>query len=100
MDSELPRIFPKTKQSPHGGAIYDIPEIMPAAAIDSFDGPEVLTLHKLPVPVLDELRQERDMHLRALADFDNYRRRVDRERASAAQKARVRPPRGTPHKRL
>lgn len=33
----------------------------------------------------EELRQEHDMHLRALADFDNYRRRVDRERASAAQ---------------
>ncbi|MCU1334871.1 MAG: Molecular chaperone GrpE (heat shock protein) [Bryobacterales bacterium] len=32
-----------------------------------------------------ELQNEHEMHLRALADFDNYRRRVDRDRASAAQ---------------
>src|SRR5215470_876356 len=32
----------------------------------------------------EELRQEHEMYLRALADFDNYRRRVERERASAA----------------
>ena len=31
-----------------------------------------------------ELRQEHEMYLRALADFDNYRRRVDRDRAKAA----------------
>jgi molecular chaperone GrpE len=31
-----------------------------------------------------ELDQEHQMHLRALADFDNYRRRVDRDRDSAA----------------
>jgi molecular chaperone GrpE len=30
-----------------------------------------------------ELRREHEMYLRALADFDNYRRRVERERASA-----------------
>lgn len=30
-----------------------IPEKMPAAAIDRFGGPEVLTLHSLPVPVPD-----------------------------------------------
>jgi molecular chaperone GrpE len=33
----------------------------------------------------EELRRERNMHLRALADFDNYRRRTERERASAAE---------------
>jgi molecular chaperone GrpE len=33
----------------------------------------------------EELRREHDMYLRALADFDNYRRRVERERASAAR---------------
>jgi len=33
----------------------------------------------------DELRRERDMRLRALADFDNFRKRVERERAGAAQ---------------
>jgi molecular chaperone GrpE len=32
-----------------------------------------------------EVQTEHEMYLRALADFDNYRRRVDRERASAAQ---------------
>jgi molecular chaperone GrpE len=32
-----------------------------------------------------ELSRSRDMHLRALADFDNYRKRVQREQSSAAQ---------------
>jgi molecular chaperone GrpE len=31
----------------------------------------------------EDLRREHDMVLRALADFDNYRRRVERDRASA-----------------
>jgi molecular chaperone GrpE len=33
----------------------------------------------------EELRREHEMYLRALADFDNYRRRVERERESAAR---------------
>jgi molecular chaperone GrpE len=33
----------------------------------------------------EELRREHDTVLRALADFDNYRRRVERDRASAAR---------------
>ena len=33
----------------------------------------------------EDLRREHDVYLRALADFDNYRRRVERERASAAR---------------
>jgi len=33
----------------------------------------------------EELRRERDALLRALADFDNYRRRTERDRATAAQ---------------
>jgi len=32
-----------------------------------------------------ELAREHDMYLRALADFDNYRKRVERERASATR---------------
>jgi molecular chaperone GrpE len=32
-----------------------------------------------------ELRREHEMYVRNLADFDNYRRRVERERAQAAQ---------------
>jgi molecular chaperone GrpE len=31
-----------------------------------------------------QVRNEHEMYLRALADFDNYRRRVDRESATAA----------------
>ena len=31
-----------------------------------------------------ELRREHDMYLRALADFENYRSRVDRDRAKSA----------------
>jgi molecular chaperone GrpE len=33
----------------------------------------------------EELRREHEMYLRALADFDNYRKRVERERATAAR---------------
>jgi molecular chaperone GrpE len=32
-----------------------------------------------------EVAREHDMYLRALADFDNYRRRVDRDRATAGR---------------
>jgi NADPH:quinone reductase len=32
----------------------DVPEIMHASAIDAFGGPEVLTLHELPVPAVDK----------------------------------------------
>jgi NADPH:quinone reductase len=45
----------KTKQQP--GQLtreIEIPEIMRAAAIDGFGGPEKLTLHKVPVPELDK----------------------------------------------
>jgi molecular chaperone GrpE len=33
----------------------------------------------------EDLRREHDMYLRALADYDNYRRRVERERTTAAR---------------
>jgi molecular chaperone GrpE len=33
----------------------------------------------------EELRREHEMVLRALADFDNYRRRVERERSTVAR---------------
>lgn len=33
----------------------------------------------------EELRREHDMYLRTLADFDNYRRRVERDRSTAAR---------------
>jgi molecular chaperone GrpE len=45
----------------------------------SADGPEEIERLK------EELRREHDLYLRALADFENYRKRVDRDRASAAR---------------
>jgi len=33
----------------------------------------------------EEVRREHEMYLRALADFDNYRKRVERERATSAR---------------
>jgi molecular chaperone GrpE len=33
----------------------------------------------------EELSREHDMYLRALADFENYRRRIERERSTAAR---------------
>lgn len=36
----------------------------------------------------DELRREHEMHMRALADFENYRRRVERDRAIEAHRAK------------
>ncbi len=35
--------------------------------------------------IVDEMERERELRLRALADFDNYRKRVERERGLAAQ---------------
>ena len=32
----------------------EIPEVMRAAALDRFGGPDVLTIHKLPVPSIDK----------------------------------------------
>ena len=42
------------------------------------DSPEVERLK-------EDVRREHEMYLRALADFDNYRKRVERERASSAR---------------
>jgi molecular chaperone GrpE len=36
----------------------------------------------------EELRHKHEMYLRVLADFDNYRRRIERERARAARNAK------------
>jgi molecular chaperone GrpE len=35
--------------------------------------------------IQDELERERELRMRALADFDNYRKRVEREREAAAR---------------
>jgi NADPH2:quinone reductase len=44
---DRPRALASSKAAP------DIPETMRAAAIDRFGGPEVLTIHTLPVPSID-----------------------------------------------
>ena len=36
----------------------------------------------------EQLRQEHEMYLRALADFENYRKRVENERTNAAQRGK------------
>jgi molecular chaperone GrpE len=36
----------------------------------------------------EELRRERDLRFRALADFDNFRKRIEGERAAAAQRGK------------
>jgi molecular chaperone GrpE len=36
----------------------------------------------------EELQRERDLHLRARADFENYKRRVERDRDVAAREAK------------
>jgi molecular chaperone GrpE len=36
----------------------------------------------------EDVRREHDMYLRSLADFDNYRRRVERDRAKSAASAK------------
>lgn len=45
------------------------------------EGPE-------PAQLQEELRREHDRYLRALADFENYRRRVERDRERMAQAGR------------
>jgi molecular chaperone GrpE len=45
------------------------------------EGPETERLR-------EQLRQEHEMYLRALADFENYRKRVEVELASAAQRGK------------
>lgn len=39
--------------------------------------------------VRSELSREHEMHIRALADFDNYRRRIDRERDEAVREVNL-----------
>ena len=44
----------KKREREQKSATIEVARIMQAAAIDRFGGPEVLTLHELPVPPLDE----------------------------------------------
>src|ERR1041385_8473276 len=47
--------------------------------------PDVAQLQEELKRVKEELRREHEMYVRNLADLDNYRRRVERERARAEQ---------------
>jgi molecular chaperone GrpE len=47
--------------------------------------PETERLQPETERLQEELARERDMRLRALADYDNYRKRIERERVGAAQ---------------
>lgn len=46
---------------------------------------EAARLREEKAQLAAELRREHEMHVQNLADFDNYRRRVERERTQAAQ---------------
>jgi molecular chaperone GrpE len=46
--------------------------------------PDVSEIERLQ----EEARREHEMYLRALADFDNFRKRVERERESSARRAK------------
>lgn len=46
---------------------------------------EVARLQEENAHLKEELRREHEMHIRNLADFDNWHRRAERERAQAAQ---------------
>jgi molecular chaperone GrpE len=68
----------------------------PAASAEALEPHEVIELQmeneRLKTEnerVRSELRREHEMHIRALADFDNYRLRIDRERDAAAREGSV-----------
>ena len=44
----------ETTQRKHKSDSTEIPKLMRAAALDRFDGPEVLRVHELPVPEVDQ----------------------------------------------
>ncbi len=57
---------------------------------DSVEGETALTGSEQPETdaLRAELHQEQDRHLRTRADFENYRRRVERDRSAAAREAK------------
>jgi molecular chaperone GrpE len=57
--------------------------------IESEGNPEAVQDESSDIERLrDELRQRNDTYLRALADFDNFRKRVDRERVAAVRRGK------------
>jgi molecular chaperone GrpE len=62
------------------------PETAQMSDIQSGQEPsDVAQLQEELAQAKEELRREHEMYVRNLADFDNYRRRVERERARAVQ---------------
>ncbi|HEU0302263.1 MAG TPA: nucleotide exchange factor GrpE [Longimicrobium sp.] len=53
------------------------------------DGPAVAEASAAPVGGADELASLRDRHLRLAAEFDNYRKRVEREREETRVRAQA-----------
>jgi molecular chaperone GrpE len=61
--------------------VEDVAEEQPMDDAASPEGPDLEALR-------EELQRERDLHLRARADFENYKRRVERDRDLAARDAK------------
>jgi len=59
----------ESKSETTGGQASEVENLLTSAEVKS---------------LLNELERERALRIRALADFDNYRKRIERERASAA----------------
>jgi NADPH:quinone reductase-like Zn-dependent oxidoreductase len=62
----------ETKKHPgtHETGTFEVPQIMHAAAIDAFGGPEALTLHDLPVPALDKGEVLIALHTAGVGSWD------------------------------
>lgn len=69
----------RTRRAAEALVAEDLPEPEAPPAL-----PEQAAVEELRV----ELRQERDRHLRTRADFESYRRRVERDREVAARQAK------------
>ena len=60
----------RTENPPRHAEERTVPEVMNAAAIDHFGGPEVLTLHRLPVPTLDHGEVLIALHAAGVGSWD------------------------------
>src|SRR4030088_2571257 len=64
------RVASKTKPHSEHAEVSSLPGTMHAAAIDRFGGPEVLTLHTLPVPEVDKGEVLIEMHTAGVGVWD------------------------------
>lgn len=74
---------PEHNQAGHAAQVMAVQSSTEPAVTQ--EKPETAYLQEENERLKAELRREHDMYVRNLADFDNYRRRVERERAQAAQ---------------